>query len=33
MMDKHFSLLHQPLIPSESRALRVLLSLSNNMSV
>ena len=33
MMDKHFSLLHQPLIPSESRALRVLLSLSNKMSV
>ena len=33
MIDKYFSLLHQPLIPSEGRALRVLLSLSNNMSV
>ena len=33
MMDKCFSLVHQPLILSESRALRVLLSLSNKMSM
>ena len=33
MMDKHFSLLHQPLISSESRALRVLLFLSKKMSM
>ena len=33
MMDKCFWFLHQPLILSESRALRVLLSLSNKMSM